>query len=86
MENSIIESKRILQNASKNNKLVIFVGAGVSANSGIPMWSASIKNVQIDRAITDFHLNEVNNNFMGSKMISFNNGTPDDEMKTEIEI
>lgn len=52
---------------------------------GIPSYTASIKNVQIDRAITDFHLNEVNNNFMGSKMISFNNGTPDDEMKTEIE-
>lgn len=46
MENSIIESKRILQNASKNNKLVIFVGAGVSANSGIPMWSAIINKIK----------------------------------------
>lgn len=52
---------------------------------GLPLWSASIKNVMIDRNITDFHLNEISNNFMGSKMISFNNGIPDDELKTEIE-
>lgn len=52
---------------------------------GIPMWSAAVKNVQIDKAITDFHLNEVENNFMASKMISFNNGMPDDELKVEIE-
>lgn len=52
---------------------------------GQPLWVASIKNAQIDREITNFHLNEVNNNFMSSKLISFNNGQPDDELKTEIE-
>lgn len=70
-----------------NNASSIFYYKGHTTRSvyGIPMWSASVKNVQIDRAITDFHLNEINNNFMSSKMISFNNGTPDDELKTEIE-
>lgn len=52
---------------------------------GTPIWSAAVKNVCIDMAITDFHQNEINNNFMGSKLISFNNGIPDDELKTEIE-
>lgn len=52
---------------------------------GIPMWSAAVKNVQIDREITNFHLNEINNNFMSSKLISFNNGQPDDDLKVEIE-
>ena len=52
---------------------------------GTPIWSAATKNVMIDIAITDFHQNEINNNFMGSKLISFNNGIPDDELKTEIE-
>lgn len=52
---------------------------------GLPIWSAAIKNAQIDREITNFHLNEINNNFMSSKLISFNNGQPDDELKTEIE-
>lgn len=38
MKNYIEESKRIIQNSSKNNKLIVFVGAGISANSGVPMW------------------------------------------------
>lgn len=52
---------------------------------GQPLWNASVKNVMIDRAITDFQNNEIHNNFMGSKMISFNNGIPDDALKSEIE-
>ena len=52
---------------------------------GTPIWNAATKNVQIDREITNFHLNEINNNFLSSKLISFNNGTPDDNLKTEIE-
>lgn len=56
MENNIIESKRIIQNASKNNKLVVFVGAGVSANSGIPMWGNIIDKIKkkIDIEEKDF--------------------------------
>lgn len=52
---------------------------------GSPIWSASTKNIAIDIAINEFHLNELNNNFMGSKLISFNNGIPDQELKLEIE-
>lgn len=52
---------------------------------GSPLWSAAVKNVQIEQKITDFHLNELSNNFMTSKLISFNNGTPNDEQKLEIE-
>lgn len=67
------------------SSIFYYKGHTTRSTYGIPMWGASMKNVMIDKAITDFHLNEINNNFMGSKMISFNNGTPDDEMKTEIE-
>ena len=52
---------------------------------GSPIWSAAVKNAQIETCITDYHLNEINNNFMTSKLISFNNGTPSDEQKLEIE-
>lgn len=52
---------------------------------GTPLWNAAVKNVQIEQFITDFHLNEINNNFLSSKIISFNNGTPDDNLKGEIE-
>ncbi|MFJ7407161.1 MULTISPECIES: SIR2 family protein [unclassified Lysinibacillus] len=34
----IKESKRVIRDAINNNKLIIFVGAGVSANSGLPSW------------------------------------------------
>lgn len=56
MEKNILESKRIIQNASKNNKLVVFVGAGVSANSGIPMWGNIINKIKkkLDIEETDF--------------------------------
>lgn len=67
------------------SSIFYYKGHTTRTTYGIPMWGAAIKNVQIDMAITDFHLNEVNNNFMGSKMISFNNGTPDDDLKNEIE-
>ena len=31
-----------IQEASRDNRLVIFVGAGVSMNSGIPSWNSLI--------------------------------------------
>ena len=34
--------KRI-QEASRNGRLVLFVGAGVSKNSGVPMWGELIE-------------------------------------------
>ncbi len=35
-----------IQEASKQGKLVMFVGAGVSANSGVPMWSELIQGLK----------------------------------------
>lgn len=43
MTTFIEESKKLIQKASDNNKLVVFVGAGVSANSGYPSWSELVK-------------------------------------------
>lgn len=39
MKSFVEESKKIINKASINNKLVIFVGAGVSMNSGYPSWT-----------------------------------------------
>lgn len=46
MKKYIENSKQIIRKASANNKLVVFVGSGVSANSGIPMWSGIIKEIK----------------------------------------
>ncbi|MED3799128.1 SIR2 family protein, partial [Lysinibacillus capsici] len=37
-----------IKEASENNKLVVFVGAGVSANSGIPTWRELITDMASD--------------------------------------
>lgn len=60
----------------KNNKFQVYP---------IPMWNGAIKACEIEKSIDDYHLNNINNGFMGSVMVSLNNGTPDDEIKKEIE-
>ena len=59
MKNYIEESKRIIQNSSKNNKLIVFVGAGISANSGVPMW----KNI-IDKIKTKTDISNEENDYL----------------------
>lgn len=60
----------------KNNKYQVYP---------VPMWNASIMSCEIEKSIDEYHLNNINNGFMGSVMVSLNNGTPDDEIKKEIE-
>ncbi len=47
-ENFIKTSILKIKEASKNNKLIIFVGAGISANSGIPNWGSLIEEMAHD--------------------------------------
>lgn len=74
-------------NPNDKNATSIFYYKGNKTRStyGVPIWSAAVKNATIETKITDFHLNELSNNFMSSKLISFNNGVPSDEQKLEIE-
>ena len=46
MREFIEESKKIIQRSSYNNKLVIFVGAGVSKDSGLPLWKEIIEDIK----------------------------------------
>lgn len=72
-------------NDSNATSIFYFKGNKTRSTYGLPIWNAAIKNVQIERSITDFHFNEINNGFVSSKLISFNNGQPDDNLKAEIE-
>lgn len=60
----------------KNNKYQVYP---------IPMYNGAIKSCEIEKSIDEYHLNNINNGFMGSVMVNLNNGTPDDEVKKEIE-
>jgi hypothetical protein len=49
-----------------------------------PLYAASVKACEIERQIDEFHLADINNHFVASAIINFNNGDPGEEMKAEI--
>lgn len=51
----------------------------------VPIYTPAVRACEIERSIDEFHLNEINNGFMGSYVFNFNNGVPEDEVKDEIE-
>ena len=51
----------------------------------VPLYNAAISSCELEKKINEFHLNEISNNFLTSKIINFNSGLPDDDLKNEIE-
>ncbi len=51
LRNFTLKSIENIQKAIENNKLIIFVGAGVSRNSGIPTWAELIRELAKDLGI-----------------------------------
>lgn len=49
-----------------------------------PMYAASVLSCEIEKAISQYHYNSLNNNFCPDIIINFNNGDPGDEIKEEI--
>jgi hypothetical protein len=74
------EEARALHSSS-----ILYVKKSGSQVYPSPMYAAALKSCEIERGIDDFHLNAIDNNFEPSAIINFNNGTPDDKMKEEIE-
>ena len=50
-----------------------------------PLYAASVKACEIERLIDDFHISDLQNHFVSSAIVNFNNGDPGDEMKSEIQ-
>ena len=50
-----------------------------------PIYAASVKPCEIECNIDNYHLNAIANGFAGSFIVNFNNGTPTDDAKDEIE-
>lgn len=50
-----------------------------------PIYNASIIACELEKKINRYHLNEISNNFLTSKIVNFNAGVPDDDLKAEIE-
>lgn len=49
-----------------------------------PIYAASVLSCEIEKAISQYHWNSLNNNFCPDIIINFNNGDPGDEIKEEI--
>jgi DNA-binding MarR family transcriptional regulator len=51
----------------------------------LPSYQGALNYIELDVAVSEFHLNAIHNGLMPSKMISFNNGTPSVEEQRTIE-
>lgn len=70
---------------SNGVSIVYYEGNKTRGVYPVPIWNAAVRSAEIDRQITDFHLNAISNGFSGGYAFNFNNGIPDDEQKAEIE-
>ncbi len=78
--NSLSDEER-----NRHASSVIFVKNVHTQVYPAPLYAASVKACEIERQIDEFHLSDINNHFVSSAIINFNNGDPGDEMKEEIE-
>lgn len=64
---------------------IVFVKNTTTQVYPFPIYGAAVKACETERAIDDYHINAINNGFVSSMIINFNNGIADDEIKKEIE-
>jgi hypothetical protein len=51
----------------------------------LPTYQGALNYIELDVAVSEFHLNAIHNGMMPSKMLSFNNGIPTEEEQRKIE-
>ena len=51
----------------------------------VPVYASAQRSCEIEKSIDEYHLNAVNNAFMGSYIVNFNSGMPSEEIQQEIE-
>ena len=51
----------------------------------IPIWGSAVLAAEIENNINQYHLNNLENGFAPTSVVSFNNGVPTDEIREEIE-
>lgn len=74
------------QSGDKNaTSIFYYKGNKTRGTYPIPIWNAAVKYCEIEKIVAEYHLNEINNNFLSSKIVNFNSGVPNDEVKEEIE-
>ena len=72
-------------NDSNPSSIFYYKGNKTRGTYPVPIYNAAITSCELEKKINEFHLNEISNNFLTSKIINFNSGIPDDDLKNEIE-
>ena len=65
--------------------VLYFKGKIARGTYPIPLYNAALIACELEKAINEFHLNNINNGFAANVIINFNNGQPDEKQKAEIE-
>lgn len=73
------------QDDSNPTSIFYYKGNKTRTTYPVPLYNAAITACELEKKINEFHLNEISNNFLTSKIINFNSGVPDDDLKNEIE-
>ncbi len=68
-----------------NASSIVFVKGVHTQVYPAPVYGAAVKACEIERLIDDFHISDLNNHFVSSAIVNFNNGDPGDEIKKQIE-
>lgn len=72
---------------NKSGKQIIYLKEyrpGVNTYT-LPSYHGALNYIELDVAVSEFHLNAIHNGLMPSKLISFNNGVPSVEEQGKIE-
>ena len=78
-------SKLTDEERDRNASSILFVKNVHTQVYPAPLYAASVKACEIERQIDEFHLADINNHFVSSAIINFNNGDPGSEMKERVE-
>lgn len=80
-----IKYPKFSSNDKNATSIFYFKGNKTRSTYPTPIYNASIIACELEKKINKFHLNEISNNFLTSKIINFNNGQPDSYIQEEIE-
>lgn len=69
---------------NRNASSVLFVKSVDTQVYPAPVFAAAVKACEIERGIDEYHLNALDNSFVSSMIVNFNNGIPTDQEKAEI--
>lgn len=82
-----IEGIAAFDEKNKSGKQIIYIKEyrpGVNTYT-LPTYQGAMNYIELDVAVSEFHLNAIHNGMMPSKLISFNNGVPTEDEQRVIE-